>query len=104
VAEKRPIEEQIRVFMKKHFPLAHKKGIDRSDNWLDTGILDSLGILDLVHFLEEEFSIQIGDDELTPENFQSLELLTAFVNSKIGHSTTVSANEAQQRSHFKGMQ
>jgi acyl carrier protein len=72
-------EDRIREFVLKHFPLARKKGFAAGENWLETGLLDSLGILDLVHFLEEEFSIVISDDDLLPENFQSLEAVTQFV-------------------------
>jgi len=45
-------------------------------------MIDSLGILDLVHFLEEEFSLHITDDELMPEYFESLEAVTEFVRKK----------------------
>jgi len=49
------VEEPIREFVLKSFPLARKKGITASEKWLESGVLDSLGILDLVHFLEEKF-------------------------------------------------
>ncbi len=45
-------------------------------------MIDSLGILDLVHFLEEEFAVAIADEELQPENFQSLESVAEFVRKK----------------------
>jgi acyl carrier protein len=76
------IEDRIREFVLKHFPLARKKGIKPDDRWLETGLLDSLGILDLVHFLEGEFSIHVADEELLPENFQSLDAVTAFVEKR----------------------
>ena len=76
------IEERIREFILKQFPLARRLGLQRGDKWLETGLLDSLGILDLVHFIEEEFSIKIADEELMPENFQSLEAVTAFVHAR----------------------
>jgi acyl carrier protein len=75
-------EDQIRGFILKHFPLARKNGLKRDEKWLETGMVDSLGILDLVHFLEAEFSIQVSDEELLPENFQSLEAVTVFVKGK----------------------
>jgi acyl carrier protein len=74
--------DRIREFVLKHFPLARKKGIKPDDKWLETGLLDSLGILDLVHFLEEEFSIHVADEELLPENFQSLDAVAAFVEKR----------------------
>ena len=76
------IEEQIREFVWKQFPLARKRGLEPNEKWLETGLIDSLGILDVVHFLEEEFSIQMLDEELVPENFGSLEGVAHFVRRK----------------------
>lgn len=74
--------ERIRSFILEKFPLARKSGLKNGDKLLEEGILDSLGILDLVSFLESEFSIQMSDDELLPENFQSIDCIAAFVQSK----------------------
>jgi acyl carrier protein len=77
------ISERIHSFVLEKFPLARKRQIKSQDKLLESGIIDSLGILDLVAFVEENFGIVLSDDELTPENFQSIERLTAFVQSKI---------------------
>ncbi len=77
------IENSIREFVLKHFPLARKNGLKPGDKWLENGLLDSLGILDLVHYLEEEFSIHASDDELVPENFESLSAVVEFAQKKI---------------------
>jgi acyl carrier protein len=76
------LNERIRNFIVEKFPLARKRGINFQDNLLESGILDSLGILDLVAFVEQNFGIVLTDDELVPENFQSIEHLTGFVQSK----------------------
>jgi acyl carrier protein len=76
------VEDRIREFILKQFPLARKSGLKSSEKWLETGMIDSLGILDLVHYLEEEFALNISDDELQPENFESLEAVTEFVGKK----------------------
>ena len=75
-------EDRIREFILKHFPLARKNSVKADEKWLETGMIDSLGILDLVHFLESEFSLQISDEELLPENFESLKTVTDFVCRK----------------------
>jgi len=79
-------EDRIREFVVRHFPAARKNGLKSSEKWLETGMIDSLGILDLVHFLEEEFSVVVDDDELQPENFESLEAVVAFVQRKLPNS------------------
>jgi acyl carrier protein len=76
------VEDRVRDFVLKQFPLARKSGVKLGDRWLETGLIDSLGILDLVHFLEGEFSIHVSDEELSPENFQSLAAVASFVDAK----------------------
>ncbi len=78
------ISSLIRDFLLEKFPLARKQELKESENLLEGGILDSLGVLDVVAFLEGEFGISVTDEELVPENFQSLERLAAFVQSKGG--------------------
>ena len=82
MAETQTIDDRIRGFVLKHFPQARKNGLKAEDSWLESGLVDSLGILELVHFLEEEFSIQVSDEELLPENFQSLGAVSDFVRKK----------------------
>jgi acyl carrier protein len=82
MADAQPIEDRIREFVLKQFPLARKQRMGAGDKWLEAGLLDSLGILDLIHFLEQEFLIQVSDDELQPDNFQSLDAVADFVRRK----------------------
>jgi len=79
------IKDTIRNFVVAKFPLARKRGVGDADLLLEAGIVDSLGILDLVQFLETEFGLHIEDDELLPENFQSIDKLAEFVQTK--HTT-----------------
>jgi acyl carrier protein len=78
------IEQKIHSFLLEKFPLARKTGVEKDTALLEKGILDSLGILDVVSFLESDFSITISDEELVPENFQSLGTLSSFVRKKHG--------------------
>lgn len=80
------VEHRIHTFLLEKFPLARKSGISKDTALLERGILDSLGILDVVSFLESEFSMVVNDEELLPENFQSLGTLSAFVLKKTGKS------------------
>ena len=80
------IEQKIHAFLLEKFPLARKAGVGKDTPLLEGGILDSLGILDVVSFLETEFSMVVYDEELVPENFQTLGTLSAFVLKKNGKS------------------
>lgn len=60
--------------------------LNNDDSFLETGIIDSTGVLELVMFLEEEFGIAVDDEDLIPENLDSVDRLCEFVARK---STTV---------------
>jgi len=70
--------------MVRTFPAARKRAINENVQLLESGIIDSLGVLDVVEFLEKSFMIKISDDELTPENFASIKRLAEFVEKKRG--------------------
>ena len=74
----------VRGFIVKRFPVAQERQLGDEDSLLDSGAIDSLGILDVVAFLEEEFEFQLDDDELAPEHFDSIASLAKLVESKLG--------------------
>ena len=61
---------------------AERESIAADENLLAHGIIDSMGILSLVTFLETRFGIKTTDDDLIPENFETLHALKAFVERK----------------------
>ena len=60
------------------------KGIQDDGSLIDAGIMDSLGILTTISFLEEKFGIISSEDELDPKNFKSVIAISKFVNKKLG--------------------
>lgn len=74
--------ETIKRYIVEKFPLAKKRGLNHGDQLLESGILDSMGILELVEFIEGEFKISVTDEDLFPENFRSIERIAAFVQQK----------------------
>ena len=84
------IEESVQTFILSRIPQSHRQNITIDDLLLEKGLLDSLGVLDVVTFLEEEFQVQIDDEELTPENFQSIRTIAEFVREKSkNHSSSI---------------
>jgi acyl carrier protein len=65
----------------QRFPEARAKHLADNDSLLETGVVDSLGILDVVSYIEGQLSIQLSDDDLTPENFDSVAAIAHFVDS-----------------------
>ncbi len=77
-----PVASQIRAFLREHFPSARSHALGEDDQLLANGVLDSLGVLDVVGFLEREFGITVADEDLMPENFETLSRLSRFVAGK----------------------
>ena len=59
------------------------KRLEDTTSFLETGIVDSTGILEIIQFIEESFGISVDDEELVPENLDSIDNLTAFVARKL---------------------
>jgi acyl carrier protein len=60
-------------------------------SFLDSGLIDSTGVLEVVLFLEETFGIAVDDDDVLPEHFDSIARLTAYVTGKLGQLGTGAA-------------
>ncbi len=65
-----------------------KKSLRPDEDLLEQGILDSIGIMKLIVFIEENFGIQVEDEEIIPENFQSLNSIAAFIERKAQNKPT----------------
>ncbi len=80
------VSGKVKAIILKHFPLAKTRGLSNDDGLLESGILDSLGVLDLVSHLENAFNITVSDDELLPQNFHSVTSLTQYIQMKCNHT------------------
>ena len=61
--------------------------LSRDASFLEGGMIDSTGVLELIMFLEEKFRVKVGDDEMLPENLDSIRAIGAFVSRKTGART-----------------
>lgn len=59
-----------------------QSALNDGDSFLQQGIIDSTGILEVVFFLEEEFGVKVEDEEMLPENLDSVDNLVAFLERK----------------------
>ena len=76
------VETQLRTFILKTFPLARASELGPNELLLESGIIDSLGVLSLVGFIERTFQIEMMDDDLVPENFSTIDRLARLVRAK----------------------
>ena len=79
-----PLNEQIRTFIESRFPLVAAAKLDDEASLFDSGAIDSLGLLDVVAFFEEELGFEINDDDMEPENFDSIAEMARFAERKRG--------------------
>ena len=77
------LKDKIRQFIVENFLFGQDNGLKDDASFLDEGIIDSTGILELVSFLEEEFSISVEDEELIPENLDSIMNVVAYLEKKM---------------------
>jgi acyl carrier protein len=79
------IRSDIRVFIVDSYLLGDESvKFTDSDSFMSRGIMDSMGILELVAFLEQRFGITVTDDEMLPTNLDSVESLVGFIRNKSG--------------------
>ena len=76
------VTSTIRKFIIESFLFEESEELDENTSFLETGIIDSTGILELVTFLEESFGIIVEDEELTPENLDSIANLVRYLEIK----------------------
>ncbi|MGH3072203.1 MAG: acyl carrier protein [Gaiellaceae bacterium] len=85
MAENAAIEHAVREFLTENFPLsgdAAELGADES--LIGAGVIDSTGVLEVIGFIEERYEIQIADEEVLPENLDSIASIGRFVAGKAG--------------------
>jgi acyl carrier protein len=77
------MEHEIRKYIIENFLFGQEdQGLLNSDSFLEKGIIDSTGVLELVSFLEESFQIRIEDEELIPDNLDSISRVAKFIEMK----------------------
>lgn len=76
------IASTLRAFVRENFLFGQDTPFSDEDSFLGLGIIDSTGVLELVALLEKQFEIHVADDELVPENLDSIHNLVRFVERK----------------------
>jgi acyl carrier protein len=77
------IEEKLREYILESFLFSDDQSLlSNKDSFLEKGILDSTGVLEIISFLEDEYDIVVDDEDMTPENLDSIESIVAYINKK----------------------
>lgn len=85
------MRDRVRAYILENFLFESDPGALRDeDSFLERGILDSTGILEVVHWIEETFGIKVEDEEMVPENLDSVARLCAFIARRAGGGRSAS--------------
>lgn len=76
------INSTIRNFIIENFLFEEDENLKEDTSFLENGIIDSTGILELVMFIEETYGIGVDDDEIVPENLDSISNITKYIQKK----------------------
>lgn len=80
------LRDQIRNFILENFMLENPEDLVDDESMLEKGIIDSTGVLELVAFIESTFEMKVEDEELIPENLDSIKNIVNFLEKKFAAS------------------
>ncbi len=78
------VETRVRDFITEWFYVSDPGSLSDDLSLIDSGLVDSTGMMDVIVFLETEYGFHVEDDEMVPENLESIELIARFVERKTG--------------------
>ena len=84
--------QKLRVFVIGNYLFGKEEKLGNDDSFLESGIIDSTGILELVQFLEATFGIKVADEEFIPDNLDSINKIVAFLQAKLPSSAAVAGS------------
>jgi len=76
-------EAEIRAFIAERFLFGADLKLTSDESFLESGVIDSTGVLELISFLEDRFKIKVDDNELVPENLDCIKGLCRFLGKKL---------------------
>jgi acyl carrier protein len=77
------LQDQIRTFILENYLFTNDAtALGLEDSLLGRGIVDSTGMLEIIFFIEEQLGVKVKDEEMIPDNLDSVNKIAAFVSSK----------------------
>jgi acyl carrier protein len=77
------VQSTLHDYIVQQFPVAANKRIEPQTSLIHNGIIDSLGVLEIVTFIEQRFGVVMSDEELVSEHFDSIHSLSQLIVSKL---------------------
>ena len=85
------LESQIRTYVAENILYTHDFPHDDDASFLNSGLIDSLGVMELLMYVQTEFGIHVSPLEVTPENFDSVARLSAYIRNKLQEPLAIPA-------------
>lgn len=86
------VKIEIRQFITENYVLTDEVDeLNENESLMDRGIIDSIGVFALVDFIEQQYGVTVSDDEMIPENLDSINAIVAFINKKKNVDTLTAA-------------
>ncbi|MCQ1834477.1 acyl carrier protein [Neorhizobium galegae] len=76
-------ENSVREFIAENFLFRADAEVSNNQSLLESGVIDSTGVLELIAFLEQTYGITVADDEIVPENLDSIDNMTSYLSIKL---------------------
>lgn len=77
------MKDKVRAFVTSNFYVADPSSLQDTESLLDSGIIDSTGVLEVIGFIEDSFGLTVEDHEMLPENLDSIERIANFIQKKL---------------------
>ncbi|WJH42102.1 acyl carrier protein [Aliirhizobium terrae] len=74
---------EIREFISENFLFRADAELDNDQSLLESGVIDSTGVLEVIAFLEQTYGISVADEEIVPENLDSINNMTRYLAAKL---------------------
>ena len=85
---KQPMKDKLRSFLVAHRATADVGEFADGDSLLELGVIDSLSMVDLIAHLEKSYSIGVDEDDMIPENFDSIDAIVSYLEQKRGEDNS----------------
>ena len=76
-------ENSVREFIAENFLFRADAEVSNNQSLLESGVIDSTGVIELIAFLEQTYGITVADEEIVPENLDSIDNMTSYLTTKL---------------------
>jgi acyl carrier protein len=80
------LTQELRSYIVSNYLFSTELKLTDNDSFLENGLIDSTGVLELASYLEEKYGIEVNDEELVPENLDSIAAMSQYVQRKLNRA------------------